>query len=107
MADLERVMFVLSIIKVCFCGDKHPARPDPPQDTIPIPPANFGVPTEKALINEINKKYANRVLHDVGLCICVFDLAEAGEGKVRYGDGFLWYKGMYIFSDDRAPTDFI
>ncbi|KIM68256.1 hypothetical protein SCLCIDRAFT_1209673 [Scleroderma citrinum Foug A] len=69
-------MFVLSIIK----------------DTIPIPPANFGVPTEKALINEINKKYANRVLHDVGLCICVFDLAEAGEGKVRYGDGFLWYK---------------
>ena len=25
--------------------------------------------------------------------MCVFDLAEVGEGKVRYGDGFLWYKG--------------
>ncbi|KAL4072838.1 RNA polymerase III subunit Rpc25-domain-containing protein [Scleroderma yunnanense] len=69
-------MFVLSIIK----------------DTIPIQPANFGIPAEQALINEINKKYANRVLHDVGLCICAFDLAEAGEGKVRYGDGCLWYK---------------
>jgi hypothetical protein len=52
------------------------------------------VPPEQALIAEINKKYANRVLHDVGLCICVFDLVEAGEGKVRYGDGCLWYKGM-------------
>jgi len=44
------------------------------------------------LINEINKKYANKVLHDVGLCVAVFDLVEVGEGKVRYGDGFLWYK---------------
>lgn len=58
-----------------------------------IHPSHFGVPAEQALISEINKKYANRVLHDVGLCICVFDLVEAGEGKVRYGDGFLWYKG--------------
>lgn len=58
-------------------------------------PTNFGAPVDDALIAEINKKYANRVLHDVGLCICVFDLSEAGEGKVRYGDGFLWYKGAY------------
>lgn len=69
-------MFVLSIIK----------------DTIAILPANFGVPPAQALIAETNKKYANRVLHDVGLCICTFDLVEAGEGKVRYGDGCLWYK---------------
>ena len=56
-------------------------------------PTNFGAPVDDALIAEINKKYANRVLHDVGLCICVFDLSEAGEGKVRYGDGFLSYRG--------------
>lgn len=60
-----------------------------------IHPSNFGAPPEDALISEINKKYANRVLHDVGLCICVFDLSQAGEGKVRYGDGFLWYKGEF------------
>ena len=46
----------------------------------------------------MNKKYANRVLHDVGLCICVFDVAEVGEGKVRYGDGFLWYTGEPLLS---------
>ncbi|ETW78735.1 hypothetical protein HETIRDRAFT_324290 [Heterobasidion irregulare TC 32-1] len=72
-------MFVLSLIK----------------DTIPIHPSHFGVPPEQALINELNKKFANRVLHDVGLCICVFDISEAGEGKVRYGDGFLWYTVIF------------
>ncbi|KAA1475482.1 polymerase III polypeptide H [Dentipellis sp. KUC8613] len=72
-------MFVLSVLK----------------DKIPIHPSRFGVPPEQALINEINKKYANRVLHDVGLCVCVFDIAEAGEGKVRYGDGFLWYTVIF------------
>lgn len=68
------------------------------QDTIPIHPSDFGLLPEQALIAELNKKYANRVLHDVGLCVCTFDITEAGEGKVRYGDGFLWYKGDYIYS---------
>jgi DNA-directed RNA polymerase III subunit RPC8 len=66
------------------------------KDTMAIHPANFGAPVEQALIAELNKKYANRVLHDVGLCICVFDLSQAGEGKVRYGDGCLWYKGSFL-----------
>ncbi|KAH6905162.1 polymerase III polypeptide H [Coprinopsis sp. MPI-PUGE-AT-0042] len=69
-------MFCLSIIK----------------DTVPIHPQHFGVPADEAITAELNKKYANRVLHDVGLCVCVFDLTEVGDGKVRYGDGFLWYK---------------
>ena len=70
-------MFQLSIIK----------------DTVPIHPSDFGVPAQEAIITELNKKYANRVLHNVGLGICVFDLSQASEGKVRYGDGMLWYKG--------------
>ena len=49
---------------------------------------------DQALINEINTIYANKVLHDVGLCVAVFDLVEVGEGKVRYGDGCLWYKRL-------------
>ncbi|OBZ73713.1 DNA-directed RNA polymerase III subunit rpc8 [Grifola frondosa] len=72
-------MFVLSIIK----------------DTVAVHPSQFGLPPEQAVTNELNKKYANRVLHDVGLCICVFDLSEVGEGKVRYGDGCLWYKVVF------------
>ncbi|KAN0115612.1 polymerase III polypeptide H [Russula decolorans] len=85
-------MFILSILK----------------DKIPIHPSQFGLPPEQALINELNKKYANRVLHDVGLCICVFDVAEVGEGKVRYGDGFLWYTVVFRLTVFRPfPTEII
>lgn len=89
-------MFVLSILKVILFLYISPSlsQTRPTQDKIPVHPSQFGLPPEQALINELNKKYANRVLHDVGLCICVFDIAEAGEGKVRYGDGFLWYTGQ-------------
>ena len=66
------------------------------KDTLSVHPAQFGVPPDEALIAEINKKYANRVLHDLGLCVCLFDLVQAGEGKVRYGDGCLWYKGAFV-----------
>lgn len=79
-------MFCLSIIK----------------DKIPIHPQHFSISPEESITAELNKKYANRVLHDVGLCVCVFDLSEVGEGKVRYGDGFLWYQGAlcrYVASD--------
>ncbi|KIK04316.1 hypothetical protein K443DRAFT_51245, partial [Laccaria amethystina LaAM-08-1] len=72
-------MFQLSIIK----------------DTLSVHPAHFGVPPDEALIAEINKKYANRVVHDLGLCVCLFDLVQAGEGRVRYGDGCLWYKVVF------------
>ncbi|KAJ7634181.1 RNA polymerase Rpb7 [Mycena polygramma] len=65
------------------------------KDTVAVHPSDFGGPPEQALIAELNKKYANRILHDVGLCLCVFDITEAGEGKVRYGDGFLWYKVIF------------
>ncbi|KAF9004642.1 polymerase III polypeptide H [Cyathus striatus] len=72
-------MFCLSIIK----------------DTIPIHPSQFGASAEDAITFALNAKYSNRVLHDVGLCICVFDLTQLGEGKVRYGDGLLWYKVVF------------
>ena len=68
------------------------------QDTVGLQPAAFGIPAEQALIAELNKKYANKVLHDVGLCICVFDLSHVGEGVVRYGDGCLWHKGTQIYT---------
>lgn len=87
-----------------------PSEPLWTQDTVALLPHTFAVPGEQALISALNKKYANRVLHDVGLCICVFDLVEAGEGKVRYGDGCLWHKGRASmgtwFASDQALVVF-
>ena len=42
----------------------------------PDTPLPIWLPPEQTLINELNKRNVNRVLHDVGLCICVFDVAE-------------------------------
>lgn len=66
-------------------------------DTLSVHPRNFGAPPAQALTNQINKKYANRILHNVGMCMCLFDIVSASEGKVRYGDGMLWYKGVCFF----------
>ena len=90
-------MFQLTIVKVYLPTPfLHSINSGNSQDTVAIQPANFGAPVEDTLISEINKKYANRVLHDVGLCIAVFDLSQASEGKVRYGDGCLWYSGTFV-----------
>jgi len=38
----------------------------------------------------------------------VFDVAEVGEGKVRYGDGFLWYTVVFRLTVFRPfPTEII
>lgn len=71
------------------------------QDTVALQPHTFGLDSVVVLARELNKKYANRILQDIGLGISVFDLTKIGEGKVRYGDGCLWYKGSAISASNR------
>jgi DNA-directed RNA polymerase III subunit RPC8 len=69
-------------------------------DTLFIPASSFNPtatstqpPTSaQSLALALNTKYANRVIPDVGLCVCLFDIQEASEGKVKWGDGGLWHK---------------
>lgn len=57
----------------------------------------------EAVKDQINVKYANKVcvqfsyqiLQDVGLCICVHDLLDISEGRVRWGDGCLYYTVLF------------
>jgi DNA-directed RNA polymerase III subunit RPC8 len=49
-------MFILSVI----------------QEKIKISPENFSRPTKEVIIEQIDMKFANRILHDVGLCICFY-----------------------------------
>ncbi|CDZ98546.1 DNA-directed RNA polymerase subunit E' [Phaffia rhodozyma] len=62
------------------------------KDSVPIFPTNFGLPTHEAITSYLNKKYANKILQQVGFCLAVWDLVECGDGKVRWGDGAVWYK---------------
>ncbi|OZJ04903.1 hypothetical protein BZG36_02495 [Bifiguratus adelaidae] len=45
-----------------------------------------------AVTSELNKKYANKVVQNVGLCISVFDILEASEGFIYHSDGASYYK---------------
>ncbi|PWN53235.1 hypothetical protein IE53DRAFT_199673 [Violaceomyces palustris] len=62
------------------------------QDTISIHPSLFSKESSEAISEAINKKFSNKILQDVGLCICLFDILSAEEGKVRWGDGCLYHK---------------
>lgn len=52
-------------------------------DTVRVVPQNFDTEQQQALEDELNRKYSNKVLHKVGLCIRVFDLLETSDPIVH------------------------
>ena len=57
-------------------------------ETICIAPSLFYKPTMTCVHNEIDKKYPNRVIMDVGLVICRYgDVLQIGDGVCVPGDG--------------------
>ncbi|CAG8519307.1 15019_t:CDS:2 [Acaulospora morrowiae] len=74
--DFPFVMFILTVLK----------------DTIHIQPYNFQKPKFEALTDEINRIYANKVIQEVGLCICLYDIISASEEIVHYGNGASYAK---------------
>jgi DNA-directed RNA polymerase III subunit RPC8 len=55
-------------------------------DVIPIAPTDLGKKSPDAIHDGIHSKYSNRVLHKVGLCLCLWDLLSASEGLINAGD---------------------
>lgn len=76
-------MFILSTITdtLFIPGSSFSSTSDPSQ-----PATSFA-----SISLAINTKYANKVIPDVGLCVCLFDILEASEGRVKWGDGGLWH----------------
>ncbi|KAI8928449.1 RNA polymerase III subunit Rpc25-domain-containing protein [Entophlyctis helioformis] len=60
-------MFILSVLK----------------DIVRVPPKDFVKDQQEAIVDELNQKYANKVLHNVGLCISVYDLLETSDPIVH------------------------
>lgn len=57
-------------------------------DTVRIPPSMFVQSTITSVHSEIEKRYPNRVIMDVGLVICLYDNAlRIGDGVCVVGDG--------------------
>ncbi|KAG5520257.1 hypothetical protein PMAC_001336 [Pneumocystis sp. 'macacae'] len=56
-------------------------------DTICLAPNTFQKQAMKALKDEINLKFANKVMINTGLCICLFDILYCGKALIKHGDG--------------------
>ena len=48
------------------------------KDVIRVAPHNFNKDRNVCIADEINLKYANKVIHNVGLCIALFDIIKIG-----------------------------
>ncbi|RWS04254.1 DNA-directed RNA polymerase III subunit RPC8-like protein [Dinothrombium tinctorium] len=57
------------------------------KDKIKIPPFKFNLPLHEAIAEELNRKLANRVLINVGLCITLYDIIKVHESFILKGDG--------------------
>jgi DNA-directed RNA polymerase III subunit RPC8 len=60
---------------------------------IQITPTDFRKPSAQAIEDNIHEKYSNKVLQQVGLCICFWDLLKASEGLISQGDGMVNVNG--------------
>lgn len=57
------------------------------QDAVRIEPHRFSQDMGQELSDELNKKFANKVVHKVGLCIILHDILDVGDSYIFPGDG--------------------
>lgn len=63
-------------------------------DTVRVAPSSFARPVDDVLREEIDAKYAGRVVIDVGLCLCAVSLRRS-EGLVLPLDGSATYRASF------------
>ncbi|VEU19350.1 DEKNAAC100853 [Brettanomyces naardenensis] len=61
-------------------------------DLTRIPPNLFSLPRLAAIKQELNGKYANKVIPKLGLVISVWDILEVEDGLLKPGDGAIYIK---------------
>ncbi|XP_067875545.1 DNA-directed RNA polymerase III subunit RPC8 isoform X2 [Heterodontus francisci] len=69
-------------------------------DTVRIPPWLFERRLNDAIAEELNKKLANKVVYNVGLCICLYDITKLEDSYIFPGDGASHTKVTLGYFDD-------
>ncbi|KAN0086844.1 RNA polymerase III subunit Rpc25 domain containing protein [Elaphomyces granulatus] len=67
-------------------------------DLVQIAPEDFAKFSAVAIEDNINEKYANKVIQGIGLCICFYDLLESSDGLIGHGTGLVNVNGMFRIS---------
>ncbi|ESO00825.1 hypothetical protein HELRODRAFT_112966 [Helobdella robusta] len=57
------------------------------RDTVKVHPRFFGEKIQKSIVTTLNKKYANKIVHNVGLCIALWDVTKMKDSYIFPGDG--------------------
>ena len=73
-------------------------------DLVQITPEDFNKAATQAIEDNINAKYANKVIQKIGLCICLYDLLAASEGLIGHGTGLVNVNGLLTFSSVYSLT---
>ncbi|KAL2036878.1 hypothetical protein N7G274_010421 [Stereocaulon virgatum] len=58
-------------------------------DLVQISPEDIEKPSGESIEDNINAKYANKVIQKIGLCICVYDILRASDGLIGHGTGIV------------------
>ncbi|EFW99601.1 DNA-directed RNA polymerase 3 25 kd polypeptide [Grosmannia clavigera kw1407] len=69
-------------------------------DLVRIEPNDFSKKSIQAIEDNINSKYANKIIQKIGLCICLYDLLWTSEGLIGHGDGYVNVNVRTDFFDD-------
>lgn len=67
------------------------------RDNIRIDPTWFDEDTGERIKYELNKKFANKVVYGVGLCITLHDIIQLGDSYIFPGDGAAHMKVVFRF----------
>jgi DNA-directed RNA polymerase III subunit RPC8 len=65
------------------------------RDIIRVPACKLGHPIEEVLAEELNKRFANKVVLNVGLVICLNNIVDVGESYIYCGDGAIHTRCLY------------
>ncbi|XP_012668692.1 DNA-directed RNA polymerase III subunit RPC8-like isoform X2 [Otolemur garnettii] len=72
-------------------------------DTVGIPLWQLERKLNNSIAEELNKKLTNKVVYNVGLCICLFAITKLEDAYVSPGDDMSHTKGVHVslgFFDD-------
>jgi DNA-directed RNA polymerase subunit E' len=65
------------------------------KDHIRVPPSQFGLDTEQAILKQIKEKYEGYISQELGVVIDVSSLSEVREGTIIPGDGAPYYDATF------------
>lgn len=70
------------------------------KDSVRVHPRHMSASTslKAPVVEELNNRFCNRIIPDIGLCVSVFDVTELGDPFVHPGEAQPIVEGSSIFA---------